>query len=627
MKTDTFRKDSLVYSSDMQTVLAVADSSFTGRVPYGAKKIAEGAFRGCSLKSIFLPSSVKEIGDEAFADSPHLEKVKLPNSSFKLGKYVFKNCIALKEVVLPSDLKDFPEGLFFGCTSLKEIPFRFGISELKRDVVSCMDGMKALVIPDSLKIIRSGAVKNCKNLETISLPASLELIENNAFSSLPSLCRIRINGENPHFFTSNEGDVLYSKDGNAEIFRAEKKFSSAVSMKSEAESPSIIDFEESEEADETKINEKTREGEKVTVQKEESMEEKLARIMAEEKSRFEETDIEDIPMASEEEVLEGYLPAVENATSENNIEANVENSTKDKEKILESVMAEERRKFYEEEMQSIPMASNEEMEKGSLPVKMLNTLPKHEKKDEFDETKAKLEEVMREQRRIMMEENLHKIPMASKQEMEEGILEKVKKAEALTQDIMKEEKVAQSKFKIDSEPVAKEDTIASTMQSSTFVKSEVRERREVEVAGLETLFFSASKVMQMNIEDENPLRRMFFVFTEMLVNDNLDTAFSSSLVKCAKYLAKVHNFSCICFFYGVSLENDSIYDLLKGLLKNKDVLYAVENERLSSLSAKQKRFAECLGISVKSEDILNETEKSKTFSEDAVKLVLKDEYC
>lgn len=625
MKTDTFRRDSLIYSSDMQTVLAIADSDFMGKVPYGAKCIAKRAFAECALLSIYLPSSVKVIEDEAFADSALLETVKLPSGSFSMGRYLFKNCRALKEISMPSEVTNFPEGLFSGCISLKEVPFRFGLTELKQDVISCMDSLESLVIPDSVKIIRSGAVRACGNLQTIVLPASLEVLEDGAFSELPSLCRLRINGSNQRFHISPEGDVLYAVEGEREIFRVGKKFRSDIKLRSVGEGPSIIDFAEYEENDEHPNSSK---GDLSIEPKEESMEEKLARIMAEERSRFEETDIDDIPMASEEEVLEGYLPAVENAVSENAVEKEIseKSASEDKEKILESVMAEERRKFYEEEMQSIPMASKEEVERGALPIKNPHVLPKREKAPELDETQAKLEAIMQEQRRIMMEENLHKIPMASKQEIEEGILEKVKKAEELTQDIMQEEKETQAKFTLDSAPVAKEDTIASTMQSSTFVKSEVRERREVEVAGLETLFFSASKVMQMNIEDENPLRRIFFVFTEMLVNDNLDTAFSSSLVQCAKYLAKIHNFSCICFFYGVSVDNDSLYELLRGLLKNKDVLYAVENETLLSLNDRQKRFAECLGIPIRKEDILDETKKSKFFSKEALKLVLKDEY-
>ena len=58
------KKNGLLYSEDLHTVLGVDDTSteFNGRVPFGAHKIDDDVFSDCPYESISLPDSVKELG-------------------------------------------------------------------------------------------------------------------------------------------------------------------------------------------------------------------------------------------------------------------------------------------------------------------------------------------------------------------------------------------------------------------------------------------------------------------------------------------------------------------------------------------------------------------------------------
>jgi hypothetical protein len=64
-------------------------------IPSSVKRIGEGAFRGCTaLTSVYIPSSVTQIDDDAFRGCTALTSADVPLSA-KLGESVFKECKSL----------------------------------------------------------------------------------------------------------------------------------------------------------------------------------------------------------------------------------------------------------------------------------------------------------------------------------------------------------------------------------------------------------------------------------------------------------------------------------------------------------------------------------------------------
>lgn len=67
-------------------------------------KIIKKAFLGCKLlKEVYVPDSVAEIGDFAFALCDHLEVVRLPRGQVKLGQSLFKNDNNLTGIIIGDD--------------------------------------------------------------------------------------------------------------------------------------------------------------------------------------------------------------------------------------------------------------------------------------------------------------------------------------------------------------------------------------------------------------------------------------------------------------------------------------------------------------------------------------------
>ena len=75
-----------------------------------------GTFQACySLTSVIILDTVKEIGENAFADCKDLESVKIPASVTKIGAYAFKGCTSLKKVTISSSSTEIDENAFADC--------------------------------------------------------------------------------------------------------------------------------------------------------------------------------------------------------------------------------------------------------------------------------------------------------------------------------------------------------------------------------------------------------------------------------------------------------------------------------------------------------------------------------
>ena len=213
------KKNGLLYSEDMHTVLGVDDTSsaFSGRVPFGAHRIDDDVFSDCPYESISLPDSVTELGNCVFENSKSLEKVKLPSGLTELPPYLFSGCSALNKVTMPTTVSSFPEGLFKGCESLLEIPFRAGITVLSASVFEGCSSIKSLVIPPTVKRIESKACANCTALESVVFPASLEFIADDAFEGCTSLHNLRIDGESGLFYVNDDGSLYFADDAGDRV--------------------------------------------------------------------------------------------------------------------------------------------------------------------------------------------------------------------------------------------------------------------------------------------------------------------------------------------------------------------------------------------------------------------------
>ena len=125
----------------------------------GATEIPARAFLGGdALVSISLPSTLRTIGEGAFANCVSLLLTELPAGVTSIGEYAFFNCVRLALTELPAEIESIGKYAFCYCKRL---------------------ALRGL--PDGINSIDEGTFEDCSMLALTKLPASLRSIGTNAF--------------------------------------------------------------------------------------------------------------------------------------------------------------------------------------------------------------------------------------------------------------------------------------------------------------------------------------------------------------------------------------------------------------------------------------------------------------
>ena len=189
------------------------------------------------LREIYMPDSVRIIGDSAFAKCKELKNVHFSNSLAIIGDSAFAGCESIQKVVLPKSVFIIGEGAFSSCTSLREIMLPLNLKTIKFETFYCCDEMKSIVLPSNVVEIENNAFENCSSLVHVEIPPSVVSIGNMAFlyceklhlkipATVKSLegnigCRYSISEDSPYLHF--EDGVLYNKEKTA-IYSFECKY-------------------------------------------------------------------------------------------------------------------------------------------------------------------------------------------------------------------------------------------------------------------------------------------------------------------------------------------------------------------------------------------------------------------
>lgn len=176
-------------------------------IPEGVISIERAAFRCCTAKNVFLPSSLID-----------------------LGAWSFQLCKNLEKVVFHSDckLKEIKESTFSNDKKLREINFCHSILKIGHSAFMWCSCIESLSLPSSLIEIGEeafnmssfGGDKHESGLTDIVFPASLKKIGKSAFSYHQGLSNVAFNayiediGERAFFECSNLKNLVHFGIGN-----------------------------------------------------------------------------------------------------------------------------------------------------------------------------------------------------------------------------------------------------------------------------------------------------------------------------------------------------------------------------------------------------------------------------
>ena len=124
LKSITFQGDIDSLASDMIVECGSLEQvKFNGGLSLYA--IPRGFLSGCqSLRYIYFPASLQEIGDEAFMNCNSLSQISLPSKLKHLGSKAFYGCSKLQSFTLPDSLLTIGDSVVAGITALRYVDMR-----------------------------------------------------------------------------------------------------------------------------------------------------------------------------------------------------------------------------------------------------------------------------------------------------------------------------------------------------------------------------------------------------------------------------------------------------------------------------------------------------------------------
>lgn len=117
-----------------------------------------------TLKKVYLPDGLIEIGDDTFCDCGRLSDVFIPRTVVRIGRRAFKDCRNLRKVHSPDNLQRIEEEAFCGCRELESFYFPGKLEHISERSFCGCEKLRSAFIPESCREIGRDAFLGCPNL-------------------------------------------------------------------------------------------------------------------------------------------------------------------------------------------------------------------------------------------------------------------------------------------------------------------------------------------------------------------------------------------------------------------------------------------------------------------------------
>lgn len=213
-------------------VVALEDSSLENvEIPESYKnkdvvEIADNAFYGKKIKSVSIPSTIINVGNQAFAYCERLESVNVSDidafakinftqpesnplyyahklvvggeeketvkiNTEDIGSYSFAGCENIANIELVN-AKNIGDGAFYNAAGLIEISLPDSLKSIGRSAFAGCSSLLSVEIPDSVNSISHSVFASCTSLESVKLTSSINEIPERAFLECEALKTIEI---------------------------------------------------------------------------------------------------------------------------------------------------------------------------------------------------------------------------------------------------------------------------------------------------------------------------------------------------------------------------------------------------------------------------------------------------
>ncbi len=176
--------DGAVYTKDMKTLVIYPCKNKTFQIPGTVERIGKAAVASSSLTEINIPSTVKFIDNQAFAESEKLKAVEIPGSVKVIGDNAFSRCENLEELRFNAGLESIGKRAFEICKKLTAVHIPEGVEFIDEFAFLFCSDATELSLPSTLKKIGKKAFNLCGGIKTIHSKSIYPCEGNDLFEGL-----------------------------------------------------------------------------------------------------------------------------------------------------------------------------------------------------------------------------------------------------------------------------------------------------------------------------------------------------------------------------------------------------------------------------------------------------------
>lgn len=198
-------------------------------IPPSIKEIGEQCFYNCSnLKSVVIASEDDiTLGSACFMDCSNLTSIEINGNLNSLSSSLFSGCSSLSSITLPDSLLKIEKNAFYLCTSLQSLSIPAEVYEIGEFAFSGCSALKSVTLPNMLSSIPKNLFSKCSSLVAVYISASTVDIDCSAFSSTNALQEINVDENNPKYI-SIDGMLIQRETQELIFYPSGKKETSLI---------------------------------------------------------------------------------------------------------------------------------------------------------------------------------------------------------------------------------------------------------------------------------------------------------------------------------------------------------------------------------------------------------------
>lgn len=154
--------------------------TYNGR-KYPVRNMRANIFSKTTIKSVKLPSTLTEISNSAFRETP-ITEIIIPASVKIVQGSAFYGCKNLTKVVFESNAMEEVHGCFQKCVSLKSVKFPGRVGVMSYDMFEGCVNLTEVILPENLSEIYQSMFEGCKSLKNVDIPSGVTKVGASAFS-------------------------------------------------------------------------------------------------------------------------------------------------------------------------------------------------------------------------------------------------------------------------------------------------------------------------------------------------------------------------------------------------------------------------------------------------------------